>query len=223
MNFAMRFIKDDRVRQGYVAEIKRMSNQILDAVQHGDIKAEEGADFANRMRNKIMDLKRLKLSDLGIAYSSLQKTDGIALEVLEEKYAQRLFKKAFAKLTEVERDKVFLTIIDAAGRDNPKVTLRSARFAKLGRGFLLLTGGLAVYNVATADNKGEAIAREGMGVGAGIAGGALGGAAAGLLCGPGAPVCVTVGVFVGGALGAVGMDYLFDWVKDGGSPSPSGR
>jgi hypothetical protein len=40
-------------------------------------------------------------------------------------------------------------------------------------------------------------------MGAGIGGGMGGGALAGLLCGPGAPVCVAVGAFVGG-LGAAG-------------------
>ena len=43
--------------------------------------------------------------------------------------------------------------------------------------------------------------------------GALGGAAAGLVCGPGAPVCVTIGVFVGGALGAFGIDFGYTWLK----------
>lgn len=41
--------------------------------------------------------------------------------------------------------------------------------------------------------------------GAGIAGGAL----AGLACGPGAPVCVAIGAFVGGALAAFGTDYFW--------------
>ena len=45
--------------------------------------------------------------------------------------------------------------------------------------------------------------------GGGIAGGVAGGAVAGLACGPGAPVCVTVGAFVGGALAAFGIDYFF--------------
>lgn len=42
---------------------------------------------------------------------------------------------------------------------------------------------------------------------AGIEGGWAGGALAGLMCGPGAPVCVLIGVFVGGAIAA----YVADW------------
>ena len=48
-------------------------------------------------------------------------------------------------------------------------------------------------------------------LGGGFAGGAAGGAIAGLACGPGAPICVTLGVFVGGALGALGADVSFGW------------
>ncbi len=41
--------------------------------------------------------------------------------------------------------------------------------------------------------------------GGGIVGGFAGGAVAGLACGPGAPVCVTIGAFAGGALAAFGI------------------
>lgn len=46
--------------------------------------------------------------------------------------------------------------------------------------------------------------------GAGIAGAAAGGAMAGLMCGPGAPVCVLIGGFVGGALAAWEMGRLWN-------------
>jgi hypothetical protein len=69
----------------------------------------------------------------------------------------------------------------------------------------------AVYNVAEAEDKGRQVAKEGATAGAGILGGMGGGALAGLACGPGAPVCVVVGVFAGGALAALGADALFDW------------
>lgn len=46
--------------------------------------------------------------------------------------------------------------------------------------------------------------------GAGIAGAAAGGAMEGLMCGPGAPVCVLIGGFVGGALAAWEMGRLWN-------------
>jgi len=32
-----------------------------------------------------------------------------------------------------------------------------------------------------------------------------------MMCGPGAPVCVTIGAVVGGALAAFGVDYFHLW------------
>jgi predicted lipid-binding transport protein (Tim44 family) len=69
----------------------------------------------------------------------------------------------------------------------------------------ILSISLSVYNVATAQDKTTAALHEARDLGVGLAGGMAGGAIAGLMCGPGAPVCVTVGVFVGGALAVLGV------------------
>lgn len=45
--------------------------------------------------------------------------------------------------------------------------------------------------------------------GAGVAGGIAGGALAGLACGPAAPICVTVGAFVDGAVAAFGASAIW--------------
>lgn len=74
-----------------------------------------------------------------------------------------------------------------------------------GRGLLVVSIALSVYTIATADDKAAATGREAAITGAGIGGGIAGGAIAGLACGLGAPVCVTIGAFVGGALGAFGV------------------
>ncbi|TWI44341.1 hypothetical protein IP92_04286 [Pseudoduganella flava] len=84
-----------------------------------------------------------------------------------------------------------------------------ARMRYAGRGLIVVAVALSVYNVATATNKGTAFKKELAANGAGIAGGVAGGAVAGLACGPGAPVCVTVGAFVGGVLAAFGSTYLW--------------
>lgn len=65
------------------------------------------------------------------------------------------------------------------------------------------------YTVATAKDKTGAALHEGATMGAGIAGGMAGGALAGLACSPGAPVCVTIGAFVGGAAAAFGVDLFW--------------
>lgn len=56
---------------------------------------------------------------------------------------------------------------------------------------------------AMADRKGRAVARVGTIFGGGIAGSARG---------PEAPVCVSIGVFVGRVLGTLGADLSFGWV-----------
>ena len=82
----------------------------------------------------------------------------------------------------------------------------------MGRGLIFVSVAFAVYNVATAENKGRQVVKEGATAGAGVLGGMAGGAVAGLACGPGAPVCVGVGIFVGGAIAALGADVTFDWL-----------
>ena len=71
--------------------------------------------------------------------------------------------------------------------------------------------GITVYNIATAEDKVKATAREGAVLSGGFAGGADGDTLAELACGPGAPVCVTLGVFIGGALVTIGSDIAFGW------------
>jgi hypothetical protein len=81
--------------------------------------------------------------------------------------------------------------------------------SRAGRGLLVVSIAISVYSVANAEDKASAVRRELAVTGAGIGGGIAGGAVAGLACGPGAPVCVTVGAFVGGALAAFGVDFFW--------------
>lgn len=76
--------------------------------------------------------------------------------------------------------------------------------SRAAKGFIVLSIGVSVYEIYTADNKASetGTGRQVAINGAGIAGGWAGDAIAGLMCGPGAPVCVLLGGFVGGALAA---------------------
>ena len=210
--FAMRFIKDSKVRLNYLAEIRNYSAKILTEVNTGRISAHNGHLLAHEARNTIMDAMRLKSSDIGRAYAESLKAQGWTLEQLYAKYAQELFNEPFDALTDSQRNRVKLKIIKSAGRDRFAATRAAGRLGQLGKGLWVLTIGIAVYNVSTAEDKVEAVAREGTTIGGGIAGGAIAGAATGLVCGPGAVVCSSVLVVVGGALGALSMSYVFDWV-----------
>ena len=211
VNFAARFIPDHALRVQYIARIKQMAAAILDDVRRGTITTEEGQSLANQLRNEILATTRGASSDIGRAWAEALKAQGRTLLELQERYAAQLFKRGFDTLSEAERNEVFLAIIEASGRARPSVLIASARLARLSRGLLFVTAAIAVYQVATSDRPGREAVKQGTVVGAGLAGGALAGAAAtGLICGPGAPVCVGIIVFIGGGLAALGVDVGFD-------------
>ncbi|AVS61429.1 hypothetical protein C8241_06575 [Paracidovorax avenae] len=211
-NFAQRFLKDGRVRQSYIEQTRRLSQEYRARVVSGALSPQEAATQVQSIRNEILEVQRLRSSDIGRAKAIQLKKVGLSLEALTEKYAKDKFGKSFAQMATNERNLVYLEIIDSSGRPRPSVNAAARRYTTLGRGLVFVSLGAAVYNVAMADDKARAVAREGVVIGGGFAGGAAGGALAGLACGPGAPVCVTLGVFVGGALGALGADVSFDWV-----------
>jgi len=209
INFGSRFIKDARVRSGYVRETEFVAKVIREEVMAGRLTPREGAREANKIRNAIMEAARVESSDLGRAIAVAKKQVGKSLPELESRYASELFGKEFESLAKVEKNQVWLEIVESAGRADPKMSLKIARLSKLGKGLAFVAVACAVYNVATAENKGRQLAKEGVTAGAGMIGGAV---AAGLLCGPGAPVCVGVAIFVGGGLSALGADIGFDWL-----------
>lgn len=211
-NFSIRFINDARVRQGYIRETEFVSKVITEEVATGRLTPFEGAQEANKIRNSIMESARINSSDLGQAQAEALKATGKSLQELEEYYAKRLFKKAFNTLSQVDKNRVWLEIVEASGRPRPAMNIKAARLAKVGRGLIFVSVAFAVYNVATAEDKGRQVVKEGATAGAGVLGGMAGGAVAGLACGPGAPVCVGVGIFVGGAIAALGADVTFDWL-----------
>lgn len=209
INFAIRHIQDGKVRLDYIEKAKLLSNEYLNRVNRGQITPYQAASEINLLRNEIMEFARLKSSDLGRAKAQRLKQTGKVLEELAEKYAKRLYGKEFTHLTKTQQDKVYREITKAAGKTNSSINVQYSHVSKLAKGLLVVSLAISVYNVATADDKVRALGNEGVMIGGGFAGGAAGGAA-GLLCGPGAPVCVTIGIFVGGVLGALGADFAFD-------------
>jgi hypothetical protein len=115
----------------------------------------------------------------------------------------------FKGLTTSQQNAVYAEIVKSAGKSNPRVTATMRTLSRAGRALIVLSVAVSVYNVMVAEDKPKAAAKEVAVTGAGIGGGVAGGAVAGLVCGPGAPVCVVIGAFVGGALAAFGVDYLW--------------
>ncbi|MFB4356848.1 hypothetical protein RBJ15_11305 [Pantoea sp. BS_4] len=136
------------------------------------------------------------------------KSSGKTLNELVAKKATSLFgpKTNFASLSEVQKNQVYASIVESAGKSNPSVNLKMLQLSRAGKGLIVLSLAISVYEIYTAENK---VAETGKQIainGAGIAGGAL----AGVVCGPGAPVCVLIGGFVGGALAAFEMGRFGD-------------
>lgn len=160
-NFGYRFIEDAGVRSGYVAEAERAARELLEQVRAGAKSAQQAALEANTMRNALLDAARLRTSDIGRAGAEALKATGKTLTELETWYAAKLFKKAFSDLADAEKSEVWLAIVEASGRANGAVTARALRFGKIGRGLIVVSVAIAVYNVATAENKGRQVVKEG--------------------------------------------------------------
>ena len=174
----------------------------------------EAARRANPMRNSLLKIARLKSSDLGRAVAESLKTTGLTLVKAQEKYALQRFGKAFSQLMDSQKSQVYMDIVEASGRARPSVTKAALRWGRVGKGLLVLSIGLVVYDIYTAEDKVKAAATGAASIGGGVLGGAAGGAAAGLWCGPGAPICSAVGILVGGGLGALGFGSAVDWLWD---------
>jgi hypothetical protein len=116
----------------------------------------------------------------------------------------------FDALAQADKELIFADIVQAAGRSRGSVNALVGRIGKVSRGLLFMSIGISVYEVMTSDTPLATAGREAGMTGAGVLGGMAGGALAGLACGPGAPVCVTIGAFVGGAAAVLGLDMLWD-------------
>ena len=206
LNFANSYIKDTGVRQDYIRQTQEMSRSLRDAVNSGGKSPTEAAKIASEMRNEIMEAARKRSSPLGKAKARGMKAQGAAFDDLVKKYANRKYSKPFDQLTKGQQDDVMMDIVKSAGRANPKVNLRVKRLGAAARGLWVISMGVAVYNVGTAENKVDAAGREATSLLGGMAGGAATGAAAGIWLGP---VGVGVGIAIGGALGAIMADRAY--------------
>lgn len=202
---------DAQVRRSYQVNIEAMVADMRLRVSRGQLTWKAAAKEAQEARNEIMGVLRSRSTSLGRATAEALKSEGRTLNQLIAHYTIKMHgpKALFEGLSDAEKSAVYAEIVAAAARSNPRVNIYMRSASRFGRGLLLLSVAVSVYNVATSDDKVDAIKHEGAATGAGIAGGMAGGALAGLACGPGAPVCVTIGVFVGGAAGALGVDLFW--------------
>lgn len=208
--FAVRFINDATVRARYIEAVRAVAADMTFRAESGHMSWDDAANEANRQRNLIMEAARYRTSDVGRARAQKMKAQGLTLEALIERHAREMFGKPPAALSPAERERVMRRILQGVARARPGVSRDIARLGRLGRGLFWLSIGIALYDVATAEDPAQQAVEEGAVLGAGFAGSVAGGAVAGLVCGPGAPICVTVGVVVGGAFFAFGISLALD-------------
>jgi hypothetical protein len=202
---------DTRARSLYTQEIKNMSAKLrADAIARR-ITWAAAAREAQETRNLIMGIIRARSTPVGRAFAEHLKQNGYSLnQLIALKTTQGHGEHAvFSRLSNAKQNAIYASIVTSAGKSNAVVTRAMVRLTHAGRGLLFVALALSIYNVATATNKFTAFQKELANNGAGVAGGIAGGAVAGLACGPVAPVCVTVGAFVGGALAAFGTSFIW--------------
>ena len=126
------------MRLQYQQSVQAMSREVLLSVERGLRSAKDGAEFANGMRNEIMEVSRLESSDLGRAVAEAKKKSGATLEKLLQKYSHELYQRDFTLLgNEAERGEVYLTVIKKSGAPSKKMMAaaghRSVGEARQGR------------------------------------------------------------------------------------------
>ena len=202
---------DSTARRIYAREIKAMSDSLRREVVSGKMSWAQAAEQAHDTRNVVMQLIRSRTTPAARAYAEYRKAEGRSLNALIAEKTSKLFGKGaiFAKLTPSQQNRVFAEVVASAGRSHPAVTRNAMRLSYLGRGVILLSLALSTYNILNASSRATAVKRELITTAAGFGGSIAAGALAGLACGPGAPVCVTIGAFAGGALAAFSAGFIW--------------
>lgn len=209
--FARSIIKDPAARADYTRKTAAARQELIQLVKEGKVTPHEAARTANAMRNQIMEITRSSLTDFGLAWSQDMKAAGRPLDHLQTAKARDLFGRAFESLSAAEKNKVWVSIVESAGKSNPRVNMQVKLYGAAGRVFLVATLAFAVYNVSTAEDRPRQAAKEGATVAGGLAGGAV--ATAGVVALVSNPAGWVVGVmmFVGAAVGATGASSTFDY------------
>lgn len=198
LQFSHMVIDDARTREKYIAGINRIVQETLQKVEAKELTAQQGATYSSELRNIIMNETRAVTSSPGRIIAETMKKEGLPPEYFLDKYAKQNFGKNFTSLTEAEKSTVYLTVINKSGVSRATVSTTLPILARLGRVCALITVGLALNKIITAENKKKEAFRQVTQVGGGAAGTTLGAAVgakasvwlATAYCGPYAPICI---------------------------------
>lgn len=202
---------DSTTRLAYAREIKAMAKKLESDALAGKISWTEAVKQAQQTRNLIMKIFRRRSTPVGRAMAEKLKIKGYSLNELIARHTMLHFGEnaVFKSLSTSKKEIVYTSIVRSSGQSNRKVSAVLSRLSYAGRGLIVISLAISAYAITTSTDKLSAAGKELALVSAGVGGGAAGGALAGLACGPGAPICVTVGAFVGGTLAAFGISFIW--------------
>lgn len=206
LNYAYQAINIQQVRSEYIRRSQELSSSLRAAYRNGDISAKAAAETAQQMRNQILELQRGRSAAIGRALAEEMKKSGRTLDDLLSRYSQEFFKKPFSQLDNVQQTRVYLEVVDAAGRPQVRANRFAARAGAAGRALFLLGIGIAVYNIANSRDPAWQTGREGANIAGGLGGSIAAGAVAGVWFGP---VGVAIGALIGGVAGALLADQVY--------------
>lgn len=206
LNFAYQAINIAQVRSEYIRRAQEVSASLRTAYRTGEMSAKAAAEAAHGMRNKLLEVQRARSAAVGRALAKNLKAKGLDLDIILEKLANRIFDRRFTELDNVQQTRVFMEVVESAGRARPSATRFAARAGAAGRAMFLIGIGIAAYNIANAQDKAWQTGREASSIMGGLGGSIAAGALAGVWLGP---VGVAVGAFVGGVAGALLADHAY--------------
>lgn len=218
MKFSKDAISDSQVRQNYVNNIRRMSQEVRELVNSKQLTVKDGAEFCYKMRNQIMAEHRKFTSTHGVAIAEKYKKAPPVINNLLDEYAQRKFKVNFQDLTRLQKNTIYYELIESSGRNNINFSTKVKRLNVLGKVGILVTASLATYEILNAQNKTKETIKQGLGIGGAFAGGWLAALGVSSICGPGAPLCALAVVFIGSIggsmIGSAVADSLDDEIEE---------
>jgi hypothetical protein len=208
---ALMVTQDASVRVQYQQQIRALSIELSGRVARKELTWHQAAGEAQATRNAVMELMRARSSAVGLAFAQQMKAQGMGLNELIAKYTVKIYGPTvqFQALRVEQQNVVYRHIVEQAGQGRASVNTKMLWMSRAARGLLVTAIAVSVYQIATAQDKVATAQRELAIAGGSIAGGMAGGALAGLACGPGAPACVAIGAFVGGALAAFGVASIW--------------
>ncbi|WP_321853201.1 hypothetical protein [Paraburkholderia tropica] len=207
-------IKDANTRQRYAAHVKKISDEVRSEVANGTMTVQEGAEYCNRMRDQLFVEYRKYTSSVGVANAERLKLESRGFDYYLNKYAQKQFGKQFSDLSETERNKVYYSVIESAGRPNATVNAKVRKLQVRGKVFLIITALLAADSIINSQDKVKEAARQGSIIAGGMLGGGLAGFGVSFVCGPAEPVCAVALVYIGSSLGGMAGEALNDVYQD---------